>query len=248
MSTHVHARQSWLRPLCRAVAVTLTTGALLLAGGMSPASAAHAPRYVSNTPTLRYGDQARAVAWVQHKLRVRPSSGYFGPRTQAAVKRFQRAHHIPRTGVVGNRTWQALGVRPSSSRASRSERRSPATASSHPTARDKKVLRIAAKQSGKRYRYGGTGPRSFDCSGMVSYVYRHVGVSLPHSSGRMRHQVRRIDRTSVRPGDLVFVQSRGHVYHVAIYAGGNYWYEASNPRRGIGKHKAWSHSVTYGRV
>jgi cell wall-associated NlpC family hydrolase len=185
------------------------------------------------------------VAWVQRKLHVRPSSGQFGPRTRAAVKHFQRAHHIRATGVVATRTWKAFGVRP----AARSAHRRPAPAASKATtARDQKVLRLAAAQSGKRYRYGGTGPNSFDCSGMVRYVYAHVGVRLPHSSSAMRKQVRRISRSSVRPGDLVFVGSHGGVYHVAIYAGRGYWYEASNPRIGIGKHKAWSRSVTYGRV
>jgi cell wall-associated NlpC family hydrolase len=247
MSTHASARPSGSRQLVKALLVALATSALLLAGGIAPASAA--PRSVAKTPTLRYGDQSSAVRWVQHRLHVRPNSGYFGPRTLAAVKRFQRGHHIPRTGVVATRTWKALGVRPSARAASRSAQRRPApAASTATTARDQKVLRLAARQSGKRYRYGGTGPNSFDCSGMVRYVYAHVGVRLPHSSGGIRQKVRRISRASVRPGDLVFVQSHGRVFHVAIYAGRGYWYEASNPRIGIGKHKAWSRSVTYGRA
>jgi len=110
------------------------------------------------------------------------------------------------------------------------------------------VLSIAAAQSGDRYAYGGTGPDSFDCSGFTQYVFGKVGISLPHSSGAQRSMARRI--SSPQPGDLVFVHNGGggSVSHVAIYAGSGYWYEASNPSTGVGKHRAWSSNVSYGRV
>ena len=110
------------------------------------------------------------------------------------------------------------------------------------------VLSIAAAQSGDRYAYGGTGPDSFDCSGFTQYVFGKVGISLPHSSGAQRSMATRV--SSPQPGDLVFVHNGGggSVSHVAIYAGGGYWYEASNPSTGVGKHRAWSSNVSYGRV
>ena len=110
------------------------------------------------------------------------------------------------------------------------------------------VLSIAAAQSGDRYSYGGNGPDSFDCSGFTQYVFGKVGISLPHSSGAQRSMARRV--SSPQPGDLVFVHNGGggSVSHVAIYAGGGYWYEASNPSTGVGKHRAWSSNVSYGRV
>jgi cell wall-associated NlpC family hydrolase len=110
------------------------------------------------------------------------------------------------------------------------------------------VLAIAAAQQGDRYAYGGTGPDSFDCSGFTQYVFGKVGISLPHSSGAQRSMARRI--SSPQPGDLVFVHNGGggSVSHVAIYAGNGYWYEASNPSTGVGKHRAWSSNVSYGRV
>jgi peptidoglycan DL-endopeptidase CwlO len=110
------------------------------------------------------------------------------------------------------------------------------------------VLSIAAAQSGDRYVHGGSGPDSFDCSGFTQYVFGKVGISLPHSSGAQRSMARRI--SSPQPGDLVFVHNGGggSVSHVAIYAGNGYWYEASNPSTGVGKHRAWSSNVSYGRV
>jgi cell wall-associated NlpC family hydrolase len=111
------------------------------------------------------------------------------------------------------------------------------------------VLRIAAQAaSGAYYRYGGTGPSGFDCSGFTSYVFSKVGVSLPHSSSAQRSAVKSV--SNPQPGDLVFVYNGGggSVGHVAIYAGNGYWWEASNPSMGVGKHRAWSSNVSYGRV
>jgi peptidoglycan DL-endopeptidase CwlO len=237
------ARPDRVRLLLRGLLIALVAAALVLSGGLSPASAA--PRAVKRTPTLSYGDQNMAVKWVQRKLHVRPNSGYFGPKTRAAVKRFQARKDLPRTGVVAYRTWKALGITPA-------KRRSSASASSSRPAstseRDRKVLTIAARQKGKPYRYGARGPRAFDCSGFVGYVYRQAGVSLPRSSGAIRQKVRRISASQKRPGDLVFVQRRGHVSHVAIYAGSGMWWEASNSSKPVRKNKAWTRSVSYGRV
>jgi cell wall-associated NlpC family hydrolase len=110
------------------------------------------------------------------------------------------------------------------------------------------VLSIAAAQQGDRYEYGAAGPDSFDCSGFTQYVFGKVGISLPHSSSAQASMARRV--SSPQPGDLVFVHngSGGSVSHVAIYAGNGYWYEASNPSTGVGKHRAWSSNVSYGRV
>ncbi len=110
------------------------------------------------------------------------------------------------------------------------------------------VLSIAAAQQGDRYSYGGSGPDSFDCSGFTQYVFGKVGISLPHSSSAQRSVARQI--SSPQPGDLVFVYNGGggSIGHVAIYAGNGYWYEASNPSRPVGKNRAWSSNVSYGRV
>ncbi len=82
------------------------------------------------------------------------------------------------------------------------------------------VLRKAASLRGRPYHYGAVGPRSFDCSGYTRYVFRTaVGRSLPHSSAAQYRLSYKIAKSAVRPGDLVFFVSHGHVYHVGIYAG-----------------------------
>ena len=106
----------------------------------------------------------------------------------------------------------------------------------------------AAAASGAYYTHGGAGPNGFDCSGFTMYVFSQMGISLPHSSSAQRSMVANV--SSPQPGDLVFVYNGGggSVGHVAIYAGGGYWWEASNPSVGVGMHRAWSSNVSYGRV
>jgi cell wall-associated NlpC family hydrolase len=82
------------------------------------------------------------------------------------------------------------------------------------------VLREAASLAGRPYHYGAAGPRSFDCSGYTRFVFRAaLGRSLPHSSSAQYRLSHKIAKSAIRPGDLVFFVSRGHVYHVGIYAG-----------------------------
>ena len=112
-----------------------------------------------------------------------------------------------------------------------------------------RVLRVAAAQRGKPYRWGAEGPRAFDCSGFTSYVYkRAVGKKLPRTAGAQRKATRRVSKSQVRPGDLVFVSRRGRVSHVAIYASKGYWWESTRPGRPVSKNKAWSRNVSYGRL
>jgi cell wall-associated NlpC family hydrolase len=73
----------------------------------------------------------------------------------------------------------------------------------------KVVLATARKQLGKPYRYGASGPSSFDCSGFTMFVWRHVGVSLPHSSRGQYGSLPHVARTKARLGDLVY--SPGHI-------------------------------------
>jgi peptidoglycan DL-endopeptidase CwlO len=143
-------------------------------------------------------------------------------------------------------------------RAAEARRRSEATASrsssrgapdSGVSASAGHVLALAAAAaSGAYYVHGGDGPSAFDCSGFTQFVFAQVGVSLPHQSGMQRGVARSV--SSPAPGDLVFVYNGGggSIGHVAIYAGGGYWWEASNPSTGVGRHRAWSTHVSYGRV
>jgi cell wall-associated NlpC family hydrolase len=84
------------------------------------------------------------------------------------------------------------------------------------------VLQRALALLGTPYRWGGTSPdKGFDCSGLVSYVFRHaMGLELPRVSRDMAKSGELIsDRTKLAAGDLVFFGRRGRVDHVGIYVG-----------------------------
>jgi len=78
----------------------------------------------------------------------------------------------------------------------------------------------ALKMVGKPYRYGGSSPSGFDCSGLVLYSYKQAGFSLPHSTDKQRSLSRGIKLAELRRGDLLFFNQEGKKYgHVAVYVG-----------------------------
>ncbi|ETK36263.1 C40 family peptidase [Microbispora corallina] len=80
------------------------------------------------------------------------------------------------------------------------------------------ALQFAYKQVGKPYRYGGTGPGSWDCSGLVQASWAAAGVSLPRTSYEQWAwgASRRVPLDDLQPGDLLFHAGFGHV---GMYAG-----------------------------
>jgi cell wall-associated NlpC family hydrolase len=75
---------------------------------------------------------------------------------------------------------------------------------------------IAARYLGVPYVWGGSSPAGFDCSGLVSYVYAQLGVSLPHYTVAQWGATTPISASDLQPGDLVFFDGLGHV---GIYIG-----------------------------
>ncbi|OHV46001.1 glycoside hydrolase [Parafrankia colletiae] len=87
-----------------------------------------------------------------------------------------------------------------------------------------KAVYLASLHAGKPYVYGAEGPSSFDCSGLVQYVYRQLGKNLPRTTDQQYAATTRISQYNKAPGDLIFFGSPGNIYHVGIYAGdGKMW-------------------------
>jgi cell wall-associated NlpC family hydrolase len=116
------------------------------------------------------------------------------------------------------------------------------------SARGSTIIAIAARYVGTPYRYGGTTPAGFDCSGFVRYVFAQVGVSLPRTANEQMNASRRISRSEARPGDLVFFVSGGRAYHNGIYAGGTMMYDSPRSGKSLQKREIWSSSVVFARV
>lgn len=87
-----------------------------------------------------------------------------------------------------------------------------------------------------RYSWGGRGPATgFDCSGLVSHVYREAaGLNVQGTAAQMGLMARPVARENLQPGDLVFFNTLGtHHSHVGVYVGEGRFVHASNPRTGV---------------
>lgn len=111
------------------------------------------------------------------------------------------------------------------------------------------VMYQVQKQKGKPYRYGAAGPSAFDCSGLVQFVYkRSLDERLPRTAAEQYRASKHIRRTSLRVGDLVFVDEGGYISHVGIYAGHGYWWVAPHTGTVVKLQKIYTSHVVYGRV
>ncbi len=112
----------------------------------------------------------------------------------------------------------------------------------------KRVIRTAAVLKGRPYRYGASGPSSFDCSGYTRYVFAKNGITLPRTSSSQYRAARRISKASAKPGDLVFFGSGSRVYHVGIYAGNGRMWHSPRPGKTVRKVKIWTSRWSAGRI
>jgi cell wall-associated NlpC family hydrolase len=117
----------------------------------------------------------------------------------------------PNLIYVGQRLRLTCSGAHTSARASRSAVRLPVASS-----RIRTVINFAMAQIGKPYRWAAAGPWAYDCSGLVMASYLRIGVHLPHQTGAMLSHGRRVSRSQLRPGDIVWLSAS----HVGLYIGG----------------------------
>lgn len=79
------------------------------------------------------------------------------------------------------------------------------------------ALHIATTQAGKRYEWGAEGPNAYDCSGLVQWSFRQVGIDMPRTSYEQADGGMPVPLGSLMPGDVVVLNGDGS--HVGIYAG-----------------------------
>ncbi|MFF8940975.1 NlpC/P60 family protein [Streptomyces sp. NPDC014864] len=96
-----------------------------------------------------------------------------------------------------------------------------------PNSRAAAAVAYARQKLGSPYVWGATGPDSFDCSGLVQAAYRSAGISLPRTTYAQIGAGRRVSRSALLPGDLVFFYSG--ISHVGLYIGDGLMIHAPNP-------------------
>lgn len=196
----------------------------------------------STLKNLTYGDRDSIGLFQQ-----RPSQGW-GTRAQIMDPQYSARKFF--TTLLQVSGWQSLAVTVAAQRVQRSaypnayakwvsmatavvaatvrtvvtSTSTAATKTSGSSTRVDKVIAAARAQLGKPYIWGGTGPRGYDCSGLVQMAWRAGGFSLPRTTYTMLadRRLKSVSRSSLRPGDLVFPNSG----HVMLYIGGGRVVEA----------------------
>jgi cell wall-associated NlpC family hydrolase len=167
-------------------------------------------------PALKSGDKGDDVVRLQLSLRASgftvSDAGTFDAATAKVVKAAQKSRHLSQTGTATASLWKALQAGKVKAPAAAKPKPKPAKKS-----KGAKALAYAKRQLGERYRYGAAGPNRWDCSGLTMKAWASAGVKLPHNARAQFHRGKKVSRSHLKPGDLVFFYSG--ISHVAIYAG-----------------------------
>ncbi|MGM9955744.1 MAG: NlpC/P60 family protein [Peribacillus sp.] len=154
-------------------------------------------------PEMKHSDVRQLQKLLKFKGYFKPSGSYsnhYNESTTKAVKAFQKDHKIKKSGVTNRSTFNALGVYNIDNEA---------------------LLETAKKYKGVRYKWGGTSPKGFDCSGFIYYVFQESqDITMPRTAAQLYSQVG-LKTSEPEPGDLVFFKSGKRVSHVGIYIGDN---------------------------
>jgi cell wall-associated NlpC family hydrolase len=218
---------------------------------------------------LAQGATGPAVEVLQRAVRA-DVDGAFGPMTETAVRRAQRAAKLDVTGVADQATWAALGL--TGTPACMAAPPAP-VADDEPTANElaqrkiaQQVQQLAAelldaparepgpvvaaaiafakRQAGKPYQWGGTGPKGYDCSGLILASYLRAGITMPRVAADQYGAGTHVPLNDARPGDILFyaddLTRPSTIHHDAIYLGGGMVFDAPYTGAFVGVRKMWT--------
>jgi hypothetical protein len=95
------------------------------------------------------------------------------------------------------------------------------------------IVKVAKEYIGVPYKWGGTTPSGFDCSGYMRYVYDQVGISLPRTAADQYNAGTKVSKSELKPGDLVFFHktyNKKGITHAGIYIGNNQFISATSSK------------------
>jgi len=177
---------------------------------------------VTQAATLKVWSTGSEIRLLQSELQamnydVGPVDGIFGTRTKAAVMAFQRDKNLLVDGIVGPQTQAALKK---------------ATISPSSWKKTQQIISTAKSFLGVPYKWGGTTPAGFDCSGFTRYVFASQNIDLPRVSADQYGVGTTVNFNNLIPGDLVFfnLTSGTKVSHVGIYIGNNEFISATSSK------------------
>lgn len=158
------------------------------------------------------------------------------PRSRYTTDRSRASAQQPSASSQGDRDAAGTAIGPDSMALDRSPGARPASSSSvalQPLQNDANHAKLAASISvylDARYKYGGDDAEAIDCSGFVKAVYEEAyGVTLPRKAAEMYRIGKRVGKSSLATGDLIFFSTAGRraINHVGIYLSGKKFVHAS---------------------
>lgn len=149
----------------------------------------------------------------------------------AKAKAEAKAEAAERASRSTERTTLSAPSGSSSSGSSVSTASAPASSSASGSAAS--VVSFVQMQVGDAYVSGGTGPNSWDCSGLVQAAFRTVGVDLPRVSQSQSTAGTQVGLGNLQPGDILYWGGAGSAYHVGVYVGGGQFVGAQNSSTGV---------------
>ncbi|WP_462331709.1 C40 family peptidase [Schwartzia sp. (in: firmicutes)] len=186
--------------------------------------------------------------------------GVFGNETYRALIAFQRDNKIKITGEVDRATWKKLkeipsaaksgssdapkGEPPKSKSSDKNSKPAPVPATPVPSKKGAEsqpfleksnvdaLIRTAKKYIGTKYRFGGTTPKGFDCSGFLQYVFKQHGYTLPRTADEQFKLGKNIKtQKELVPGDLVFFSTyEKGASHCGLYIGNGKFIHVSSSK------------------
>jgi cell wall-associated NlpC family hydrolase len=111
---------------------------------------------------------------------------------------------------------------------------------------DDQALAVAQQQIGDPEQSGGTGPDSFDCSGLTQYSFRQAGASIPRTAQEQYNASTHKSQSAKEPGDLIFFSNSSGVYHVGIYEGNGNMISVSSSAGSVQRQQIWDSNYLVG--
>ncbi|SDI63473.1 C40 family peptidase [Alteribacillus bidgolensis] len=95
-------------------------------------------------------------------------------------------------------------------------------------AKGDQIVEEARKHLGTPYKYGGTTPSGFDCSGFTGYVFDKAGEDLPRTAAQQYNVGKSVKKSNLQKGDLVFFSNGSSISHNGIYIGNGKFIHSSS--------------------
>ena len=99
---------------------------------------------------------------------------------------------------------------------------------------NEKLVKLAKSKLGCKYVWGATGPNTFDCSGLMLWCHKQLGISIPRTSLAQSKSGKAVYKSDLQPGDLIFWKTTSaEVGHVGMYVGNNQFIHAPNKSKPV---------------